>query len=273
MHGPLTVVDSFSQSLLHRKRIGYDGTTHTPSVHLLKPTASSLGHRVHKSAECFAQQAIPLNSLHSNPTSCNKLFYARNNVSGGQMTTMPSPLDPFGTLNKPTHSKNAPSDHEDMTSTMEDFEFDAGAFEEVKINQRHLYQVVPGSSKAPVSFSFPSPPKAGGLQRCSTWSPGCKTLKQSKDRSHNPVAMQLLRECEEEIPAVLIKEQGECRDESMTTSEEESPTNLTPIPHFSDVSDRLVDVKIEDNICLTRPVPRKLSGTIPAIRSRRSSLH
>jgi len=195
------------------KRIGYDGTNQTPSIQLLKPTASSLGHRVHKAAAARSQQSLsPTNSMHDNPYRVDspQEDSTRNNVHcfdhhkerGDHMTIMSfntpasSSLDPFGKLNQSNNaSNNTASDDEEMeektqtsSSLLDDFE---------------CYNGVPEGGMnyhPPVS-------KPVVLQRCASWSPGYgnnrgfekggRSCPERLRSSYNidPVASQLLREC------------------------------------------------------------------------------
>lgn len=200
-----------------RSRIGYDGTAQTPSVQLLKPTASSLGHRV-ASAYSRSQPAMsPPKSLRDPQKGANHADETRNiprfdnsKGRGGiiaktSFSTTPtsSPLDPFGKLNRSAHSKGATSDDDDdmctqnSSSLLGDFDFDVEASPV-------------GALRGPRSPQ----PQRSVLQRCSSWSPGSKMLQQYRDDSNrglrerlrelrssyniDPVASQLLlQECAE----------------------------------------------------------------------------
>jgi len=199
------------------KRLGYDGTTQTPSTHLLKPTASSLGHRVQKVVHSQVQLSSP-GLFHSSrldsprigvnvhdASDLNTPVFDGNRATGGhvvtKMTIDTSTLDPFGKLN---HSNDATSDDDEDMANMTynssdlllDFEFDVEPTEEEGINGSQFYHI-PGSgrdsSTPPGSLHPPRP----GFHRCSSWSPGSKTALSQRLRSHNidPVASQLLRAC------------------------------------------------------------------------------
>lgn len=209
--------NSANETQSEGKRIGYDGTTQTPSVQLLKPTASSLGHRVTK-ATARAHQVLPLPpnafGMHSPKIGLKPQdmapetpVLAGNKVTGALMprTTLNTPasphLYPFGQLNKSLNKSNhsTSEEDEDMASMsqcsshlLEGFDFDVQPTEEDGVNNRHLLK----------------PPRSA-LQRCASWSPGSRQLQQGSYssrygrscpetlRCHNidPVASQLLRAC------------------------------------------------------------------------------
>jgi len=205
------------------KRIGYDGTTQTPSLQLLKPTASSLGHRVQKSGNSQAQLSSPASfqssrldfprmDINSNDAANpNRPGFGRNSESwepSPKITFDTSILDPFGKLNDSSH--NSLDEDEFMANTtqnsselMLDLEFDVENSGEEEANEHHKHHAH-GNETPPGSFGVPRT----AMQRCSSWSPGSKTLQQhyrynkrvdntQRLRSHvmDPVASQLLRAC------------------------------------------------------------------------------
>jgi len=223
----------------------------------------SLGHRVHKIVHSQSPLSTP-SSFHSsrlfpprfgasNAQSAgsgnNSPDYGGKRVNGGHMsmTTVtfdPSPLDPFGTLNRTSHSMYATSDDdEDMANMtqnspelMLDFECNFEA-EGEGINGRSQLHNTPGSGRdggtPPGRFHLPR----AALHRCASWSPGSKTLQRHKDgyndgldnsqrlRSFNmdPVASQLLRAC-------VVHE------EEQYGTHDQDPTSLSshPIGRMSD---------------------------------------
>lgn len=315
------------------KRIGYDGTNQTPSMQLLKPTASSLGHQVSRPS----MQSSPKKRTSSNiDSSFNDL--QRYVCASGVMDvpfhnegidnhtkklayTIPytSPMNPFGKLGKSiTPGSGSITSEEEDTGTMighspNNSSVDA-TLEEGMNNHRGDY-----------SMSRP------GLHRRASWSQGSKHQPHRKRgfsgscRGDNvsicperlrsfiidPVASQLLRECavhdddDEEHdfdsapllsystvsadPSVGGEEANpSChkgsffRYSSMTDFFRSDPPNrdgnvfvplqtnevlssvntypLSPDPLIRSVSDRLLDVKTEDDIkSLARPIPRKFS--------------
>ena len=115
---------------MHRKRIGYDGTTQTPSMQLLKPTASSLGHQVAKASRRTYQPTTltsPSTTANNNNNDTSSMVNSSSNglqfhncasdildvpfnYDGIQHHTKqmayhgphPSPMNPFGKLGKAT---------------------------------------------------------------------------------------------------------------------------------------------------------------------------
>lgn len=111
---------------MHRKRIGYDGTTQTPSMQLLKPTASSLGHQVAKASRRTYQPTTltsPSTTANNNNNDTSSMVNSSSNglqfqncasdilnvpfnYDGIQHHTYhgpyPSPMNPFGKLGKAT---------------------------------------------------------------------------------------------------------------------------------------------------------------------------
>jgi len=193
------------------KRTGYDGPNQPPSIELLKPTASSLGHRVRKVTAVQSQQALsptksmqdsdflPNSSLPPREESASKnvmhCFDDLTERGDKRMTIMKlntasSTVLPFGKLNS---SNLLSSDDDDMdektqnsNSLLDEFEYDNIAILDV----------------GGMSLS-PSKPV---LQRCASWSPGYAQYREFDEsqrscpehlRSYNidPVASQLLREC------------------------------------------------------------------------------
>ncbi len=215
-----------------RERIGYDGTIHTPSFQLLKPTACSLGHRVPIKAKPMHTASSP-NALRRDHftrdmqegdpkhhgVSQNIPRFDNSEGMGVHVTTKvfachDSPataaLDPFGRLNRSNHSESTASDDEDMDQTspsiLADFDLD------VDPSTPEMKYYIPsekGASQPTQKFLAPPSP----LQRCSSWSPGANTFHRSSSYSEggrdrnavsadrrrscniDPVASQLLRAC------------------------------------------------------------------------------
>lgn len=197
------------------RRIGYDGTNRTPSIQLIKPTASSLGHIVHKAVAVRSQQALsPMNSMHDNPycmDSPNSSPYEEDYISnsahcfdhhkerGDHMTVMafnplPSPMDPFGKLNNSNILNITASDDDEMEDKTDNNSSLLDGYNAIPEGRMNYHPPERGDLSKPV------------LQRCSSWSPGYgnnrgfnKSERSCPERlrSYNidPVASQLLREC------------------------------------------------------------------------------
>lgn len=237
------------------RRVGYDGTSQTPSVQLLKPTASSLGHRVHKASASPRAKQVPRlhqGALQNRPYSMDSLNHGprpqdmtpsipgsthNTAMMGIHMAKMSfytpasSSLDPFGKLNRSSHSNIATSEgDEDMASNglnssdlLENFDFDLDMehTDENRMGDRQWLTHASGGSdmtKPPGNFNLPK----ASLSRCASWSPGqgynayengrpCH--ERLRSMTMDPVASQLLRECavhEEE-------EEEECDSLSMSS--------------------------------------------------------
>ena len=208
-----------------RDRIGYDGTIHTPSFQLLKPTACSIGHRVPiRMQTTYSPKTTRRDHLSkdtqergSHNVSQNIPRFDNSQGMGAHIATKvfachDSPataaLDPFGRLNRSNHSE---SDDEDMDQTssslLADFDLDV----DVSTPEIKYYSPTERDASQPTQKFTALPPSP--LQRCSSWSPGANTLRQSdayskggrdsdeisadRRRSFNvdPVASQLLRAC------------------------------------------------------------------------------
>jgi len=276
---------------LQGTRIGYDGTAQTPSFQLLRPTASSLGHRVQKGSDSqvVLSSTSSFHSSRMDPTKYgvnahdaadfNMPDHGGNRMDGGHMTTIAfdmSPLDPFGKLNRSSHSMAVASDDdEDMANMtqnssdqMLDFELNDETTDEEGINGRRLHHL-PGSGRdASTPPGRPHLPRAA-LHRCASWSPGSKTLHLRKDgynagldnserlRSHNmdPVASQLLRACvvhEEEqeedryVPFVSSHTIGRIRNPTGPFGGDDAALCHSPIPPSAESRNFTISASMPD---------------------------
>ncbi len=319
-----------------RKRIGYDGTNQTPSIQLLKPTASSLGHQVCRPS----MQSSPKKRTADTSSNINSSFddLQRHVCASGVMDvpshtegidthtkklayTIPytSPMNPFGKL-----GKSISPGYGSVTSEEEDTGTMIGHMSPNNSSADATLEEGMNNHRGDYSMSRP------GLHRRASWSQGSKHQPHRKRgfsgscRGDNvsicperlrsfiidPVASQLLRECaaqddDDEVhdfdSAPLLSYSTVSADPSVGGEEanpschkgsffryssipdlfrsdplnrdgnvfvppqpnEASSANkypLSPEPLIRSVSDRLLDVKTEDDIkSLARPIPRKFS--------------
>ncbi len=317
-----------------RKRIGYDGTTQTPSKQLLKPTASSRGHQVCRPSIQSSPKKTT-NDISSNIYSSfndhqrhgcasgviEDPFHSEGIENDTKKLAYTIQMNPFGEIGKSitTGSGSVTSEEEDagtMIGLMSPTNNSANAALEEGLNNHR------GDNST----------SRTGLHRRASWSQGSKHQPQRKRgfsgsckedyvsicperlRSFiiDPVASQLLRECAvhddddddehdyDSVPLLSYSTASEAdpsvggeeanplchkgsffRYSSMPdlrsdphtnrdgvlvppqTKEASSSVNtypLSPEPLIRSVSDRLLDVKTEDDIkSLARPIPRKFS--------------
>ena len=166
-------------STYRKRRIGYDGTTQTPSVQLLRPTASSLGHRVVKTNAAASSQQTQSNPYYREVLN-TKSDEGATEVSyfdyGNKLRASSTSLDPFEKLNN----------SRDSTNDMDD---------EFAFNLVQNFDARNGGKVSKPS-SVQSPMHSLGLKRATSWSPGYVQCPE-RLRVHNidPVASQLLRAC------------------------------------------------------------------------------
>lgn len=222
-------------------RAGYDGTYQTPSVQLpLQPTGSyrtvhvPLSQQINQKPENFASVGTNMASYYSTPK-----------------------LDPFGKMKSRNSNSTTTSEDEDMEdiqlSLLEEFD---------EINYKS-----PEDTKEGVP---PFPLRSSCLPRSTSWAPGYERGDTAASRSQrsrpellrssllvDPVASQLLRAC--------LTDEEECQDEQQVSPPPNSIGLIISEKDFLDISDKLLDVKTEDDIrSLARPVP---------LRSRRRASH
>ena len=167
-------------------------------------------------------------------------------------------LDPFGKMKSRNSNSTTTSEDEDI---MEDIQLSLlEEFDEINYKS-------PEDTKEGV---LPFPLRSSCLPRSTSWAPGYErgdiTASSSQRSRHellrssllvDPVASQLLRAC--------ITDEEECQDEQQVSPLPNSIGLIISEKDFLDVSDKLLDVKTEDDIrSLARPVP---------LRSRRRASH
>lgn len=247
------------------KRIGFDGTSKTPSLALLKPTASSLGHRV---AKVSAFQYSSKSTMKVSPNQ-NKDFFAHqqcidNNADKSHIAMDSSlnqypPLDPFRNVfmeGGPQHS-NSP---DGKCTHLDNREANS-----------HL-----SPAKRPLDHSpFPTPLQRRQSEPVVKFERGgINNNNRGSFRSHvfDPVASQLLDQ-EDVFVSFSSSDEPMMADTDLTETESvdcnlmryNSLPNITsspisPVPRFCQVSGSLHEVKTDDDLnLLARPIPRKLS--------------
>ena len=261
---------------INSKRIGFDGTVKTPSLSLLKPTASSLGHRVAKVANSSSYMpTYPSMKFCPNTTKTTAQEQQQqridNDADQTNMSISPqkqhSPLNPFRNVYMDDESQHW--DHFDALDGK------ASSFDNKEPIQQHTHL---SPAKRPLDHSpFPTP-----LQRRQS-EPLVKREYIDPGRGHSkhdlrmhlfdPVATQLLDQEEvfasfSSIDQALDPENDMVETESVVDRSYiryNSMPNMiipnSPRPLFRQVSSSLHDVKTEDDLnSLARPVPRKLSS-------------
>lgn len=271
-----------------RKRVGYDGTSQTPSLQLMKPTASSIGHR--RSNINTSHQLPPPRTHWANPGPARESnLNTISNMATSRLAQMSfentpkSPLEPFECLNLKSSSPfddNLTNNTDSSNNLDEYFEDDASI--------RPLRK----------------------FQRSSTWCPGFgpSPFDSAGGRGNppetlrgdllDPVASQLWDEdarlkldplclSSRAVPAFRSSSMGSlassCPPNPSFTTRSDSPrvrTNAesptlpppaSPNPLFREVSSSLLDVKSTDDLnrlarpvamkCPKRPVPsRRMSA-------------
>jgi hypothetical protein len=239
------------------KRIGFDGTSKTPSLALLKPTASSIGHRIAKIAHSSLHQYsadLSSNRMQISPNPKNSIHhqcidnhaYSESNMSTD--SPFKQPINPF--QNVCLDDTIVPSQYHNHSPYLD--------------NKEQHSHVSP--TKRPLEHSpFPTP-----FQRRQS-EPVVKSFEKGTNRNvFDPVASQLLYQ-EETFVSVSSQEEmidlmdtttsSSCTRSLSLPSNHRNSSNTSPLPLFvREVSGSLHDVKTEDDLSLlARPVPRKLS--------------
>lgn len=264
-------ISAFYYSCSNNKRIGVDGTSKTPSLALLKPTASSIGHRVARVADSFSFQysyTLPNKNMDISPMKsiCTPSHQQQGGIDNNEASETMSMDSPF-------HKQ--PIDPFRNIYLHDDESFDNK--ETISTSHQHYYNTHHSPPKRPLDHSpFPTP----HVRRQSEPAVVKSTFYESRERIHqrnqvlDPVASQLLDQEEtfvshssflEEDPPLDSTACGDLDNVDRSYVRQHSLPNLSspqdsPMPLFRKVSSSLHDVKTEDDLSLlARPVPRKLS--------------
>mmetsp|Transcript_38706 Transcript_38706/g.87236 ORF Transcript_38706/g.87236 Transcript_38706/m.87236 type:complete len:406 (-) Transcript_38706:41-1258(-) len=264
----------FQQS---QKRVGYDGTSQTPSLQLLKPTASSIGHR--RSNNNTSQESPPPRTHWANPGPARESnLNTISNMATSRLAQMSfentpkSPLEPFECLNlkgSSTFDDNLTNNTDSSNNLDEYFEDDPSIRPQRKFQRSSTWS--PGFDPSPFD-------SGGGRGRGNP----PDTLRSDL---LDPVASQLWDEdarlkldplclSSRAVPSFRSSSTGalasSCPTNPMFTTRSDSPrvrTNAesptlpppaSPNPLFREVSSSLLDVKSTDDLNrLARPVAMK----------------